>query len=156
MTIPLDQYSKVSYSLFLFYCIPIWGLSVYIENQLQTTCCLGGGGWGNYGVEKFTTLNLKGINKFLINSTIFATFTFLVSVLLCHNLGSNMLKCEGSLTQIIKFSLESIVCSNNYMKYITLRYPIFLTISPTICQIKSLLLHFSQFKNSHPSLLQNK
>ena len=35
---------------------------------------------------------------FLMNSTIFATFTFLVSVLLCHNLDSSMLKSEGSLT----------------------------------------------------------
>ena len=34
----------------------------------------------------------------LINSTIFATFTFLVYVLLCDNLASSMLKCEGSLT----------------------------------------------------------
>ena len=37
-------------------------------------------------------------SQVLINSTIFATFTFLVSVLLCHNLHSSMMKCEGSLT----------------------------------------------------------
>ena len=33
-------------------------------------------------------------SQVLINST----FTFLVSVLLCHNLHSSMMKCEGSLT----------------------------------------------------------
>ena len=32
------------------------------------------------------------------NSTIFATFTFLVYVLLCNNLALSMLNCEGSLT----------------------------------------------------------
>ena len=37
-------------------------------------------------------------SQVLINSTIFATFTFLVSVLFCHNLASSMLKCEGALT----------------------------------------------------------
>ena len=34
----------------------------------------------------------------LLNPIIFATFTFLVYVLLCNNLASSMLKCEGSLT----------------------------------------------------------
>ena len=33
-----------------------------------------------------------------INSTIFATSSFWVYVLLCNNLASSMLKCEGSLT----------------------------------------------------------
>ena len=33
----------------------------------------------------------------LLNSTIFANFTFLVYVLLCNNLASIILKCEGSL-----------------------------------------------------------
>ena len=36
-------------------------------------------------------------SQVLINSTIFATFTSLVYVLLCNNLASSMLKCEGSL-----------------------------------------------------------
>ena len=44
-------------------------------------------------------LSLRGdLLQVLINSTIFATFTFLFSVLLCHNLDSSMLKSEGSLT----------------------------------------------------------
>ena len=43
-------------------------------------------------------LNLQEYcSQVLINTTIFATFTFLVSVLLCHNLASSILKCEGSL-----------------------------------------------------------
>ena len=43
-------------------------------------------------------LNLRGYwPQVLINFTIFATFTFLVSVLLCNNLALSMLKCEGSL-----------------------------------------------------------
>ena len=49
--------------------------------------------------KKLPKLNLRGYcSQTLINSTIFATFTLLVSVLLCHNLASSMLKCEGSLT----------------------------------------------------------
>ena len=50
-------------------------------------------------LTKWPKLNLQGYwSQVLINSTIFATFTFLVSVLLCHNLDSSLLKCEGSLT----------------------------------------------------------
>ena len=37
-------------------------------------------------------------SQVLINPTIFATFKFLVYVLLCNNLTSDMLKCESSLT----------------------------------------------------------
>ena len=38
-------------------------------------------------LEKLSKLNLEGCwSQVLINSTIFATFKFLVSVLLCHNL----------------------------------------------------------------------
>ena len=48
-------------------------------------------------------------SQVLINSTIFATFIFL----LCNNLASSMLKCEGSLTYQIKFSLKSMMCRNN-------------------------------------------
>ena len=66
---------------------------------------------------------------------IFTTLTFLVSVLLCHNLDLHILKCEVSLTQIITLALKSIMCRSNYMKDTTLPY--FITISPTICQIKS-------------------
>ena len=45
-------------------------------------------------IPKFT----RALVKVLKNPTIFATFTFLVYVLLCNNLASSMLKCEGSLT----------------------------------------------------------
>ena len=58
-----------------------------------------GGGGRIMELKKVPKLNLQGYwSQILINSTIFATFTFLVSVLLCHNLASHMLKCEGSLT----------------------------------------------------------
>ena len=44
-------------------------------------------------------LNLQRYwSQVFINSTILAIFRFLVSVLLCHNLDSSRLKCEGSLT----------------------------------------------------------
>ena len=47
-------------------------------------------------LKKLLKLNLRGYcRQVLINSAIFATFTFLVFVLLCHNLASSMLKCEG-------------------------------------------------------------
>ena len=50
-------------------------------------------------LKKWTKVNLQGFwLQVLINSTIFGTITFLVSVLLYHNLDSSMLKCEGSLT----------------------------------------------------------
>ena len=51
-------------------------------------------------LKKLPKLNLGGgyWSQVLISSTIFATLTFLVSVLLCHNLVTSMLKCEGSLT----------------------------------------------------------
>ena len=51
-------------------------------------------------LKKLPKLNLRGgyWSQVLISSTIFATLTFLVSVLLCHNLVTSMLKCEGSLT----------------------------------------------------------
>ena len=50
-------------------------------------------------LKKLTKLNLRGYwSQVLIKFTIFATFTLLVSVLLCHNLASSMLKREGFLT----------------------------------------------------------
>ena len=56
-------------------------------------------GGEDYGIKKLPKLNLEGYwSHVLINSTIFATFTFLVFVLLCHNLASSMLKCEVPLT----------------------------------------------------------
>ena len=36
LSLSLDQWSKVLYSL--FYCMPIWGLSKYIETKRQSTC----------------------------------------------------------------------------------------------------------------------
>ena len=60
-------------------------------------------------MKKLLKLNPRGYwSQILINCTIFATFTFLVNVLLYHNLPSSMLKCEGPLTELIKFSLKSI------------------------------------------------
>ena len=45
-------------------------------------------------LKKWSKLNLRGYwSQVLINSTFFATCTFLVSILLCHNLDSSMLKC---------------------------------------------------------------
>ena len=56
---------------------------------------------------------------------------------------------------ICKLSLKSIVCKNNYMKDKTLPY--FLTISPTICNIKIFILtFFSYFKKFLPYPLQYK
>ena len=50
-------------------------------------------------LKKLPKLNLRGYwSQVLINSTIFATLTFLVSVLLCYNLASSMLNFEGFLT----------------------------------------------------------
>ena len=50
-------------------------------------------------LKKLPKLNLEGYwSQALINSTIFAAFSFLVSVLLRHNLTSSILKCEGPLT----------------------------------------------------------
>ena len=49
-------------------------------------------------LKKLPKLNLRGYcSQVLVNSTVFANFTFLVFVL-CHNLASVMLKCEGPLT----------------------------------------------------------
>ena len=50
-------------------------------------------------LKNLPKLKLQGYwSQVLIYSTIFATFTFLVCVLLCNNLASSMLKCEVSLT----------------------------------------------------------
>ena len=50
-------------------------------------------------LKKLPKLNLRGYwSQVLINSTIFATLTFLGSVLLYRNLDSSMLKCENSFT----------------------------------------------------------
>ena len=50
-------------------------------------------------LKKLPKLNLRGHwSQVLINSTIFAIFTLLVSVLFCNNPALSMLKCEGSLT----------------------------------------------------------
>ena len=50
-------------------------------------------------LKNLTKLNLqRHWPQVFINSNIFATFSFSVSVLLCHNLYSSKVKCEGSLT----------------------------------------------------------
>ena len=48
-------------------------------------------------LKNLPKLNLRGFGV-LINSIIFATFSFFISVLLCPNLTLSMLKCEGFLT----------------------------------------------------------
>ena len=54
------------------------------------------------GDEKMAKIKLaRVLVTSLINSTIFQNFTSLVSVLLCHNLDSSMLKCEVYLTNKI-------------------------------------------------------
>ena len=56
-------------------------------------------GWKIMELKKWPKLILQGYrSQVLINSTIFAIFTFLMTVLLYHNLDSSMRKCEGSLT----------------------------------------------------------
>ena len=106
-------------------------------------------------LKKLPKLNLGGYWSYvLINSTIFASFTLLISVLLCQNLASSILSCDDSLTWLIKFSLKSVVCRNNYIYNLALSYSS--TILRTICQIESLFLHFFLFKSFHPSLLLNK
>ena len=63
------------------------------QNSLQK------GGLGGGRIMEVKKLNLQGYcSQALINSTIFTAFTFLVSVLLYHNLASSMLNCKGSLT----------------------------------------------------------
>ena len=80
-----------------------------------------GGGERIMELKKLPNLNLQGYwSKALIKSTIFAAFTFLVYVLLCHNLISSIMRCESSLTELINFSLRSRMCRNSYMKYTTL------------------------------------
>ena len=48
--------------------------------------------------------------QILINTTIFAAFTFLISLLLCYNLDSSMLNYEDSLTNILtkKYSVQKL------------------------------------------------
>ena len=82
--IPGRQQLAVSESIFSWAEKGVWGG--------------GGGGLEDYGAEKVTKINKSIGHWVLINSTIFATFTFLVYVLLYNNLASNMLQCEGSLT----------------------------------------------------------
>ena len=81
--------------------IPLEGrfLKIYFFPSREAGGRGGGGDCGVYAVEKDTKIKpTRVLSTILINSTIFATFTILVSVLLCHNLASSMLKCEGSLT----------------------------------------------------------
>ena len=50
-------------------------------------------------LKKLPKFNLQGYwSQILINFSMIATFTFLISAFLCYNLASSMLKCEGSLT----------------------------------------------------------
>ena len=52
-------------------------------------------------LKKMTKIKLvRVLATSFVKSHLLCTYHFLVSVLLCHNLDSNMLKCEGSLTQL--------------------------------------------------------
>ena len=95
-------------------------------------------------------------SQVLINFTIFANFTFLVSVLLCHNLDSSMLKCESSSTLLKTFSLKGIVCRNNYMKDTTLRYTIFQPFHPPYAKLNLCPYISSYFKKFDLFPLVNK
>ena len=55
----------------------------------------GGRGWSSW---KNYQNQQRYRSQVLINSTIFAIITFLVYALLCNNLASSVLKCDGSLT----------------------------------------------------------
>ena len=68
-------------------------------------------------LKKWPKVNLRGHwSHVSINSIIFATFTFFVSVLLCQSFDSSILNCEGSLTWLLWFSLKSIVYRNSFLK----------------------------------------
>ena len=89
----------------------------------------------------------------MIYSTIFATFTFFVSILLYHNLDSSMLKCEGSLT----FSRKSIQCEDIYTWKIKSCSILFF--NHLICHMANQNPYsyiFSHFKKFHPFLLVTK
>ena len=83
-------------------------------------------------LKKWPKLNLPRYwSQVLIKSTIFTAFTFLVTVLLHHNLDSSF------------FNLTSLTFTKRYsvlMKNKTLAY--FLTISTTICQIGIFIFAF--------------
>ena len=82
-------------------------------------------------LKQLPKLNLHGYwSQVLINFTISATFTFFISVLLCHNLASQIFTKKNSLQEYLH-------------EIYNLAVLYFLTISPTICQIKSLSLNFS-------------
>ena len=49
-------------------------------------------------LKKLPKLHLRGYWSQVLKNSTFSTLTFLFSVLLCPNLASSMLKCEGSLT----------------------------------------------------------
>ena len=133
----LPRQNKISHFLQKTFC----------EDQFLPQQKGGRGGEGGRMImelKKLPKLNLRGYWSYvLINSTIFSSFTFLISVLLCQNLASSIMKCDDSLIQLIKFSLKSVVCRNNYKYNLALSYS--LTILPTICQTKSLFLHFFSF-----------
>ena len=75
--------------------------TVFSENLFfpqQRVGVSGGGEERIMELKKLPKLNIRGYcSQVLINSTVFANFTVLVFVL-CHNLASVMLKCEGPLT----------------------------------------------------------
>ena len=78
------------------------------------------------GVEKITK-----ITKIKVSLTSFDKLHHLFDLYifgLCfvvQYLASGMLRCEGFLTSLIKFSLKDMMRRNIYMEYTTLPYPIF-------------------------------
>ena len=87
--------------------------------------------WGERGGEVDGIEKITKINKIKVSLTSFDKLHHLFNLYifgLCfvvQNLASSMLKCEGSLTSLIKFSLKDMMRRNIYMEYTTLPYPIF-------------------------------
>ena len=93
-------------------------------------------------IPKLTRAFAIGFDKFhhLCNLYIFGYAS------LCNNLASSRLKCEVSFNFTSKTFTKKYNVQEQLNKIYNLVLPYFLTISPTICQIKSLSLHFFSFQ----------
>ena len=119
--------------------------SLLLRQKEITSFSWGWGGGG--GMMELPELNLRGYwSQVSINSTIFATFTFSVSVF-CFAVSSFSFK-HAEVWRL--FNLTSKIFTKNYGAQEQLHkthnlktmLPYFLTISPTISQVKSLSLSF--------------
>ena len=122
----------------------IFFITPQAEGNYQFLLRVGGGGGG---IMELPELNLRGYwSQVSINSTIFATFTFSVSVF-CFAVSSFSFK-HAEVWRL--FNLTSKIFTKNYGAQEQLHkthnlktmLPYFLTISPTISQVKSLSLSF--------------